>query len=351
MPKIHLVLMSVALVAAIGACTEDPQRSIHSDSMGLDHDAGELDAAVSPDVGRTQADALPLDMADEPPVFLDAAVEETGLPVGLSRRTIEHDGLTREYLVYVPSTYTGDGSGPLLLNFHGFGDDASRHLEMADMRPLAEAENIILVYPQGSPLDTGESHWNPLLDSMNNKSDADDFGFIAAMLAELAVNVSYDERRVYATGYSNGAGFVYGLVCYSEGRIAAAAPVSGSMYVEMQGDCEPRHPVSIAIFNGTEDSVRPYDGYPEILLPVDDAVSYWRMRGNIMEPPVMSRFDMGRLTVERSLHSGGESGAAVALYKVIGGGHVWFDLDIEGADLNGLIWSFVSQYDIDGLRQ
>jgi poly(3-hydroxybutyrate) depolymerase len=269
---------------------------------------------------------------------------------GLSRYTIEHGDLMREYLVYVPEGYTHNTATPALLNFHGFSDAAERYIRAADLRAVADAEGVILVYPQGSPLNIGESHWNPLLESENNKSDVDDFGFVSAMLDALSERLNVDTARVYATGYSNGAGITYGLACYLSDRIAAIAPVSGSMYTEMPANCNSTHPTAVAIFNGTQDGERPFDGYPGFLMPVDDAAAFWAGQNNIDDPAVSERFETNGLTVERNRYSGGTAGAVVDRYKVIGGGHVWFDLEIEGADLNQLIWNFVSRYDLNGLR-
>mgnify|MGYP002883086268 CR=1 FL=1 len=269
---------------------------------------------------------------------------------GLTRYTLEHGGLTREYLVYVPESYSADTATPVVFNFHGNGGSADNYFRSADLRSVADAENVILVYPQGSVLDGEGSHWNPLLDSELNKSDADDFGFVSAMLDWLGAQLNVDTRRVYATGYSNGAGMVYGLACYLSARIAAFAPVSGSMYIEMRDTCNPVHPSSIAVFNGTRDGIRPYEGYPGFLLPVEDAVAFWTGHNQISDPPVTESFSTNGLTVERSTYSGGAGGAGVALYKVVGGDHVWFDINIEGADQGRIIWDFVSRYDLDGLR-
>ena len=68
-----------------------------------------------------------------------------------------HNGINREYVLYVPSSYDGSQSVPLMLNFHGFGGSASDFMFNADLRSLAESETFILVYPQGSCLD-GSSH-------------------------------------------------------------------------------------------------------------------------------------------------------------------------------------------------
>ena len=55
------------------------------------------------------------------------------------------------------------------------------------MRSLANEEQFIAVYPQGTILD-GSTHWNTLLPGMldDNKSDVDDFGFTEAILDEIS---------------------------------------------------------------------------------------------------------------------------------------------------------------------
>jgi polyhydroxybutyrate depolymerase len=123
------------------------------------------------------------------------------------------------------------------------------------------------------------------------------------------------------------------------------------MYLEMTDNCNAVHPTSVAVFNGTEDSIRPYNGYPGYFMPVEDAVRYWTGHNELTSPATLDSFSTNGLTVERRAYSGGTNGASVSLFKVIGGGHVWFDLELDGAQLNRLIWDFVSQFDTSGLRQ
>jgi polyhydroxybutyrate depolymerase len=149
-----------------------------------------------------------------------------------------------------------------MLAFHGNMDN---FLNEADMHDLAESEGFILICPQGSVLDDESTHWNPLLPSEGNKSDVDDFGFVEALIDAVSVNINLDATRVYATGYSNGAGFVYGLACYLSAKIAAVVPVSGLMYLEMTDNCNAVHPTSVAVFNGTADFIRPYIRIPRLL--------------------------------------------------------------------------------------
>ena len=82
---------------------------------------------------------------------------------------LNHDGVLRETLVYVPESYEATQDVPLLLNFHGYGGFAANHLLTSDFRRLAEEQTFLLAYPQGSLLD-GSPHWNPSPPSATNKS-------------------------------------------------------------------------------------------------------------------------------------------------------------------------------------
>ena len=59
---------------------------------------------------------------------------------GYISETIQHDGLTREYSIYVPASYDGTTNFPLLFNLHGGGGTKFRlaSIAIADMRPIAD---------------------------------------------------------------------------------------------------------------------------------------------------------------------------------------------------------------------
>src|SRR5207248_5222098 len=89
----------------------------------------------------------------------------------------------------------------------------------------------------------------------NNKGD--DVAFVAQLLDDLAAVAHVDAKRVYATGMSNGAMMAYRLAAELSERIAAVAPVAGVLTVAR---CEPKRPVSVLHFHGTEDALVPLDG-------------------------------------------------------------------------------------------
>ena len=41
---------------------------------------------------------------------------------GYTNQTLQYDGLTRQYSIYVPASYDGTVEFPLLFNFHGGND-------------------------------------------------------------------------------------------------------------------------------------------------------------------------------------------------------------------------------------
>ena len=259
--------------------------------------------------------------------------------------TIFHNGINREYIIYVPKSYDRTSSIPLVLNFHGFGENASEYMNYADMRSLAESETFILVYPQGSYLN-GFSHWNACPTGGGNKSDADDFGFIESLINEISSNYNLNMKRLYAVGYSNGGMMVYGLAHYKSDLIAAVASVSGAML-----DClgPTSHPIPIIHFHGTSDGTIPYNGNLE-WNSVQSTLDYWIDFNNTnIDPTISSDIDLD-MTIEHYVYAQGDRSVSVEHFKYLRGDHVWFNSTFQGYTTSELVWNFVSKFDINGLR-
>ena len=259
-------------------------------------------------------------------------------------QSFEHNGIEREYLTFVPSTYSDSSSVPLVLNFHGFGGNISEYSSYASMEALAELENFILVYPQGTQMN-GYSHWNPSLPSTTNKSSADDLGFIDALIQKLALDYSLDLTRVYACGYSNGGMMSYGIAHHKSDLIAAVASISGAMLDE---ETPPTHPMPVLIIHGTSDNVIPYNGNGDYN-SVGATVNYWKNFNNIDSLTNTNNILNGGVSIQYESYGIGDNGVSVELYKINQGGHQWFNLNYEGQNTGELIWSFFSKYNIDGL--
>ncbi len=287
---------------------------------------------------------------DEDSVYSPRSHHPENLDVNLSMRTLTFAGVKREYLLYIPTSYNGSRDVPLLLNFHGGTDSARGQFSYVDMRDIAEAETFILIYPQAFR-EEGETNWNTLKSKEISKLSSDDFGFVAVLIDSMSAYYRVDTSRVYATGYSNGAGMSYALACQLSSKIAAVAPVSGLMPIDgSEYPCTPTHPTSVLIINGTADAQRPYGGIDSYLLGVEEAISFWTEHNDVIGSPTSTILRNEGLTIERYEYAGGKNGTEVRHYKVKQGGHYWFKFPDNGVEHNQMIWNFLSRFDLNGAR-
>lgn len=269
--------------------------------------------------------------------------------------TITHDGLEREYILYVPAMYTGQKEVPLVFNFHGYGSNAFEQMWYGDFRAIADTANFLIVHPLGT-LFNGTTHFN--VGGWTLGSTADDVGFTAALIDSLSAQYSIDQDRIYATGMSNGGFMSFVLACQLSERIAAIASVTGSMTPETYNTCDPTHPMPVLQIHGTADLTVPYGG-ALWTKPIQDVLDYWiAFNGcttipNIVDLPDAAPQDGS--TVQAQVYDEGDNGATVEHYKVTGGGHTWPGTIFGSAGTNQdvkaslVIWRFFSRYTTSGL--
>lgn len=167
---------------------------------------------------------------------------------GVNCRTVELDGHPRRFLVYVPQTASPAGARrPVVFMFHGSSGTGEQFLGMSGWREQADATGLIAVFPTGlryRVLDSGRltTKWNgfELAEQIDTEelppgSDpgapvpADDVGFVDTMMADLRAGLPIDGRRVYASGFSNGADFTARLSIDRSDKLAAAAYSGGAL--------------------------------------------------------------------------------------------------------------------------
>ena len=267
---------------------------------------------------------------------------------GYISETIQYDGLTREYSIYVPASYDGTTSFPLLFNFHGGGGDIASQIAIADMSTIADTANFIVVYPQArqDPSDGNSFNWIPKV-----PDTFDDVPFISSLIDTIAINYEIDQNRIYACGYSLGGDMSFELACKLNSRIAAIAPVARTMQANPDSFCFPEHPTGVLTILGTDDNTSPYNGITylgtEYYLSAAATHSYWANHNNCDVNPTMSTVSP---SVERYTWSTTSGCSYVEELKVIGGGHDWpGSFGNMTIDASEEIWQFVSRYDINGL--
>ena len=269
--------------------------------------------------------------------------------------SITHDGIQRDYIVYIPELYDGSSVVPLVLNFHGFGSNATQQMFYGDFRDIADTEGFLLVHPEGTRF-FGNQFWNVGFPGLS--STIDDVGFTEALIDELATLYTIDLDRVYATGMSNGGFMSFLLACQLSEKIAAVASVTGSMTQDTFNDCNAQLPTPVLQIHGTEDDVVLYNEN-NLSLPIPDVISYWVDHNNCETTPTTTTLPdvdvSDGSTIEYSVYEDGDNGITTEHMKVIGGGHTWPGSVLNSAgtnqdiDASMEIWLFFSRYDINGL--
>ena len=130
------------------------------------------------------------------------------------------DGEAREAIVYAPAAPSEAGA-PLVLSFHGFGDNM-QNFQYTNVH-VAWPEAIV-VYFQGLPRRRGLPGWQ-----VERGGGDPDLQLVDVALRSLRETYDVDDDRIYATGFSNGGMFTYLLWAERPGVFAAYAPVAARL--------------------------------------------------------------------------------------------------------------------------
>lgn len=161
----------------------------------------------------------------------------------------------RSWTLFDP-TPSAAGQRPLVVLLHGHGGTGAGMQRLSGMNKLAAQHGFVALYPDGL-----NKRWRDGRKAMDD--GIDDVAFVTELIQQVIAQGKIDARRVYLTGMSNGAFMTHRLLCEpAQVLFAAAAPVSGGMSVETSGHCEVQDPPAVALLNGTQDPLVPYDGGP-----------------------------------------------------------------------------------------
>ena len=164
------------------------------------------------------------------------------------------DGVQRDAFVFTPRAKQGAARPPLVVAFHGHGGrmvSTSVRMRIQTLWPEA-----IVVYPQGletaTPLDAAGT-------GTGWQGKAGDFGdrdveLFDAIVATMKRSHAVDRRRIYVTGYSNGAVFSLLLWAKRAKTIAAIGEVAGRLDPS-ETLTSPRALLAVA---GRRDTVAPF---------------------------------------------------------------------------------------------
>jgi polyhydroxybutyrate depolymerase len=146
------------------------------------------------------------------------------------------DGEKRKALVFPPKVAAS--KHPLVFVFHGHAGNMQDFAQKAHIQTLWK--EAIVVYPQGvnrpTPLDPQGNSPGWQVEANQTGIGNKDLHFYDAMLATLRQTYQYqvDITRVYAVGFSNGAGFSYLLWAERDKTLAAIGVCAGRLEQSVQ---------------------------------------------------------------------------------------------------------------------
>jgi polyhydroxybutyrate depolymerase len=163
------------------------------------------------------------------------------------RYSIDVSGMTREYILSVPSNYNPNTAYRLIFAWHPWGGSAQQVAGNGNSGyyGLKGTSNnqAILVSPEGLDFGGMGLGWG--------NTNGQDIAFLRAMLDRFKADMCIDESRIFSTGFSFGGMMSNAVGC--AGLARAVAPMAGNSTVA--GCTNGTQSVAYMGFHGTHDSV------------------------------------------------------------------------------------------------
>jgi polyhydroxybutyrate depolymerase len=302
---------------------------------GGQSDAGEPDGGDDdggqPDAGAPDADAGTEDAGTDLPG--PTCPGRTGA-AGLEQRSVVVDGLTRTFLVYVPSHLDPEEPATVVFVHHGFTMSGEVMRTLTWLSEVADEEGFVVAFPDGGGFFPWHVGTGVCGAGAAANGTTDDIAFVEAMIEDIDARHCVAKDEVFVTGFSMGGYFSNHIACERPDLVRAIAPHSGGTYA---GDCA-GGPTPVMIVHGTADG----------LIAVDcgvEARGHWVERNGCS-----SQFDVvpilgGHCEQHRDCPDGGQ----VTLCLLDGMAHGWsggegfYGGGTQYEDASWLIWSFFSE--------
>ncbi|CAF1980554.1 unnamed protein product [Rotaria magnacalcarata] len=239
----------------------------------------------------------------------------------------------RHYKVHLSANYQNDRGHAIVFSFHGHNGNMAKQEDLSQLSlkgVLINGAGIIAVYPKGKEGTDGQSAWQG---APYSAPGVDDIAFVNTMIATLQSTFCVDSSRIYATGKSNGAGFVNLLACTPSiaSKIAAFATVSAAFYTgTFNGDCPTQRALPILDFHGTADTVVSYNGgqsHGGTQVSIDNFRQGWASRNDCQNKSTISHLstetDPQQLVEIQTWNTNCKTGGIVIGYKITAGQHSW----------------------------
>jgi poly(hydroxyalkanoate) depolymerase family esterase len=318
------------------AATADAvQQALHNASALHQAARNMVDPTSAPVTNSVQAPADLLATIDLPRK-LDPHAHAPG---AFSDASYTNDAGTRDYKLYVPSTYRSEPV-PLIVMLHGCTQDPDDFATGTQMNLLAEELACLVVYPAQSQQANPSRCWN-WFNEVDQQRDQGEPSIIAGITRHIIATHAVDAGQVYVAGLSAGGAMatimgtlypdLYAAVGVHSGLPFAAADDLPSALAAMKGEFKrrhtPGHAMPIIVFHGDQDKTVHPAAADELIaqgaLPV--------AKGTVVEP---GRVPDGH-AYTRTLHQRDDGNVHAEHWIVHGGGHAWFGGNARGSYTDG----------------
>jgi polyhydroxybutyrate depolymerase len=260
---------------------------------------------------------------DVPSLSIDKPSEQKTISLIIERNE-------RSFIVYLPTGFNNAGKMPLIFAIHGGSGTPEGMINIANFKPIAERDKVVLVYPAGI-----QKNWNDGRPTTPNQLGINDVIFFNQLCDYMIANYPVDGSRIYATGISNGGFMASRLGCELSNRIAAIAVNAATIEATtIAPNCNPGRTVPALYIHGTTDPLVPFAGGQMTaggtaggtILSHFQAIDNWvainacNATPNITDLPDIAN---DGTTIKQRIYGGGRNGSEVVSYVVLNGGHTW----------------------------
>ena len=246
---------------------------------------------------------------------------------------VQLGGFSRHFIVHVPPTFDSKRQLAVVIMLHGAGGTGPQAMEQTGWDRKADHEDFIAVFPDGvaerpklpASFLLNPQTWNEGSGRhASGKRNDGDVEFIAYIIDTLEARYGADPRRIFVTGFSNGASMTFRAGVELSDKLAAIAPVAGHLLIH---DHQLKRPLPTLYIIGRDDplelprgGVLQIRGEQVVQPPIDQNLAQWRALDGCSAMPSDDARSSG---VEKVTFDECHDGAEVVEYFVDDMGHVW----------------------------
>jgi polyhydroxybutyrate depolymerase len=280
-------------------------------------------------------------------------------------QTLVFGGLTRSYLLHVPSNFV-PGSSALVIGLHGSRGSGAMFRDTSQLSVKADQQGFAVAYPYSvvSP-GSGITEWNEFFNNTFGSNAPDDVGFLRQLIVTLQSNIDPNPKRIYATGLSNGGFMAHRVGVQLSDLIAAIAVVEGTVVSpgQVQNVPLPLAPVSVLMLHGDQDPTVLYCGGPAVASQ-EETFNYWAGASanhcaTFDTPAALCDAQRNITSVVEKDGTACDANTEVRFYRLEGGVHLWYNVPMNvsgqvpfnpsfnstiGVTTDDILWNFFNAH-------